>query len=195
MGCSLRCFRSPSSQENPVDIQVPKMPPIRSEKIVIVGDSTTGKTSLMLRFTDELFSHNFISTIGVDFKRKNLQILKENIDLQIWDTAGQERYRTIYSPSFYINAKGIIVVFDLTNYQTFMNIHQWIILTQHQQYAKNHILYLVGNKCDLKNREVTREEAQELALEIGAYYVETSAKEATNVHDMFTSLVEKIILH
>merc|ERR1712112_94651 len=118
-------------------------------KILIIGDSGAGKSSLLLRFTDDTFDPEQAATIGVDFKVKTLNVDGNRAKLAIWDTAGQERFRTL-TPSYYRGAQGVIVVYDVTNRESFSKIENW--LTELETYSTNQDLVkmLVGNKCDLE---------------------------------------------
>jgi len=160
-------------------------------KILLIGDSGVGKSSLLLRFAENEFCDTFTSTIGVDFKVKTIEIGERTVKLQIWDTAGQERFRTITS-SYYRGAHGILVVFDVTNPETFTNVQKW--LTEVERYALEGVTkVLVGNKCDLESlRKVSRQEAQEFADQLGLIYLETSAKSASNVTEVFTQMSQAI---
>jgi len=161
-------------------------------KLLLVGDSGVGKSSLLLRFTDNIFSGSFIATIGVDFKIKTVDLNGSNVKLQIWDTAGQERFRTITS-SYYRGSHGIVVVYDVTNPDSFMNVRKWI--REVDRYVNGGVQkILVGNKCDLVGeRKVTFEEAKELSDELGLIYLETSCKTSINVNIAFEQLGKKII--
>eukprot|EP01121_Diplochlamys_sp_Union-15-3_P015268 TRINITY_DN5011_c0_g4_i1.p1 TRINITY_DN5011_c0_g4~~TRINITY_DN5011_c0_g4_i1.p1 ORF type:complete len:209 (+),score=28.13 TRINITY_DN5011_c0_g4_i1:85-711(+) len=160
-------------------------------KILLIGDSGVGKSSLLLRFADNTFTDSFISTIGVDFKTKNIDIDGRNIKLQIWDTAGQERFRTITS-SYYRGANGIVVVYDITNLETFKNVQKW--LQEIDRYAcENVFKVLVGNKCDLVNeRKVPAQTAKEFADQLNLLCIEASAKEAKNVDEAFLRMAKEI---
>eukprot|EP01115_Flamella_aegyptia_P015598 TRINITY_DN96_c0_g1_i2.p1 TRINITY_DN96_c0_g1~~TRINITY_DN96_c0_g1_i2.p1 ORF type:complete len:206 (+),score=32.05 TRINITY_DN96_c0_g1_i2:73-690(+) len=160
-------------------------------KLLIIGDSGVGKSCLLLRFSDDIFTDNFISTIGVDFKIRTIDIDGVVIRLQIWDTAGQERFRTITS-SYYRGAHGIIVVYDVTTQKSFDNISKW--LKEIDTFAGQNVKkLLVGNKCDLANeRVISKDQGQELANEINVPFVETSAKESTNVEECFLQMAKDI---
>jgi len=160
-------------------------------KLLIIGDSGVGKSCLLLRFSDDIFTDSFISTIGVDFKIRTIEIGGSKIKLQIWDTAGQERFRTITS-SYYRGAHGIIVVYDVTEQKSFNNITKW--LKEIDTFAGPAVQkLLVGNKCDLEpDRAVTTEQGKELATKLNIPFVETSAKDSINVEQAFIKMAEDI---
>ena len=161
-------------------------------KLIIIGDTNTGKSSLLSRFADNRFSNDFISTIGVDFKVKTIEMDKKIIKIQSWDTAGQCRFRTITN-SYYRGAHGIIIVYDISNKQSFNNIKNWIIDINNYG-SKNVIKLLIGNKSDLINkREVSKEEAQLLADSLDMFYIESSAKDNININDAFINIIKKIL--
>merc|ERR1711892_1329182 len=144
-------------------------------KLLLIGDSGVGKTCIVFRFTDDAFSSTFISTIGIDFKVKTILLMGKKIKLQIWDTAGQERFHTI-TTSYYRQAMGILLVYDVTNEKTFANISNW--LRNIDENAKEDVeKILVGNKIDLKSqRRISTEKGQNMAIEYGLKLIETSAK-------------------
>ena len=160
-------------------------------KLLIIGDSGVGKSCLLLRFSDNIFTDSFISTIGVDFKIRTVSIGGVKIKLQIWDTAGQERFRTITS-SYYRGAHGIIVVYDVTDQKSFDNIKKW--LKEIDTFAGSTVQkLLVGNKSDLINeRTVTTESGKGLADSLKIPFVETSAKDSTNVEEAFLLMANEI---
>ncbi|KAJ6803046.1 ras-related protein RIC1 [Iris pallida] len=160
-------------------------------KLLLIGDSGVGKSCLLLRFADDSYLESYISTIGVDFKIRTVEQDEKTIKLQIWDTAGQERFRTITS-SYYRGAHGIIVVYDVTDQESFNNIRQW--LNEIDRYASDNVnKLLVGNKCDLTDkRVVSYETGKAFADEIGIPFLETSAKSAANVEQAFMMMAAEI---
>lgn len=160
-------------------------------KILLIGDSGVGKSSLLLRFADNAYNESYISTIGVDFKVRMIHKDSKIIKLQIWDTAGQERFRTITS-SYYRGSHGIIVVYDVTDLESFNNVRIW--LNDVSRYAGDHICkMLIGNKSDLNAmREVEYNVAKSFADEHGIPFMETSVKDSINVENAFMTLVESI---
>ncbi|XP_037411253.1 GTP-binding protein YPTM2-like [Triticum dicoccoides] len=160
-------------------------------KLLLIGDSGVGKSCLLLRFADDSYLDSYISTIGVDFKIRTVEQDGKTIKLQIWDTAGQERFRTITS-SYYRGAHGIIIVYDVTDQDSFNNVKQW--LNEIDRYASENVnKLLVGNKCDLADkRAVSYETAKAFADEIGIPFMETSAKNALNVEQAFMAMAASI---
>merc|ERR1719375_2843347 len=161
-------------------------------KLVLIGDSGVGKSCLLLRFADDAFTDSYITTIGVDFRFKTIPVEQKTIKLQIWDTAGQERFRTITS-AYYRGADGIIMVYDTTDRESFLHVDDW--LNEVNRYANESTCkILIGNKCDLgEDRAVTTEEARKKAEDLGIAFIETSAKDATNVEDAFTMMSAELI--
>lgn len=159
---------------------------------MLIGDSGCGKSCLLLRFADDTYTDAFISTIGVDFKIKTVKLEdKSVIKLHIWDTAGQERFRTITS-SYYRGAHGIILVYDITDRESFDNIRSWV--HEIDRYANDGVVkLLVGNKSDLhSDRQVSIEEGRELANQLNVSFVETSAKSSLHVEDAFLEMTQAI---
>lgn len=160
-------------------------------KLLLIGDSGVGKSCLLLRFADDTYTESYISTIGVDFKIRTIELDGKTIKLQIWDTAGQERFRTITS-SYYRGAHGIIVVYDTTDQESFNNVKQW--LQEIDRYACENVnKLLVGNKCDLTHKKVVDfQTAKEYADSLSIPFLETSAKNATNVEQAFMTMAAEI---
>lgn len=160
-------------------------------KLLLIGDSGVGKSCLLLRFADDSYIESYISTIGVDFKIRTVEQDGKVIKLQIWDTAGQERFRTITS-SYYRGAHGIIIVYDVTDEESFKHVKDW--LAEINKFATNNVnKLLVGNKCDLAAKKVVSyETAKAYADELGIPLLETSAKDATNVEQAFMTMTSEI---
>uniref|UniRef100_A0A7S1H2S8 Ras-related protein Rab-18 n=1 Tax=Thalassionema nitzschioides TaxID=33649 RepID=A0A7S1H2S8_9STRA len=162
-------------------------------KILIIGDAATGKSSMLLRFTDDSFDEHIQSTIGVDFKVKHLDVNGKRVKLTIWDTAGQERFRTLTS-SYYRGAHGVCFVYDVTRPDTFENLDQW--LKEVKLYAPNNgesvVKLLVGNKIDLE-RKIPREQAESWARSQGMLFLEASAKTKLGIRQCFMEVVQKIL--
>lgn len=160
-------------------------------KLLLIGDSGVGKSCLLLRFADDTYTESYISTIGVDFKIRTIDLDTKTIKLQIWDTAGQERFRTITS-NYYRGANGIVVVYDVTDPESFNSVTRWLQEIERNVGTGVHKM-LVGNKCDLTmKRKVDKAEAQAFADKFGIPYVETSAKNGTNVENVFMELSNRI---
>ena len=160
-------------------------------KLLLIGDSGVGKSCLLLRFADDTYTESYISTIGVDFKIRTLNLDGKTIKLQIWDTAGQERFRTITS-SYYRGAHGIIIVYDVTDMESFNNVKTW--LSEIEKYASDNVnKLLVGNKSDLVvKKTVDTNTAKEFADSLGIPFLETSAKNSTNVEEAFMKMAADI---
>ncbi|TVU39911.1 hypothetical protein EJB05_13355 [Eragrostis curvula] len=161
-------------------------------KLLLIGDSGVGKSCLLLRFSDGSFTTSFITTIGIDFKIRTIELDGKRIKLQIWDTAGQERFRTI-TTAYYRGAMGILLVYDVTDKSSFNNIRNWIRnIEQHASDNVNKIL--VGNKADMdeSKRAVPTSKGQALADEYGIKFFETSAKTNLNVEQVFFSIARDI---
>lgn len=162
-------------------------------KILLIGDSGVGKSSLLLRFADHCYTDSYISTIGVDFKIRTIEIDGKIIKLQIWDTAGQERFRTITS-SYYRGAQGIIITYDITDETTLRNVKMW--LGEIEKYASPNVCkYLVGNKSDLElKRRISKEVGEQLASDNNMIFSETSAKSNIGIDEIFNNLTRQMIL-
>lgn len=160
-------------------------------KLLLIGDSGVGKSCLLLRFAENTYTQDYISTIGVDFKIRTIELDGKVIKLQIWDTAGQERFRTITS-SYYRGAHGIIIVYDVTEQESFANVEQW--LQEIDRYATSNVMkLLVGNKADLVDKKtVDYAVAKEFADQRGIQFLETSAADNSNVEQAFILMSKQI---
>lgn len=162
-------------------------------KLLLIGDSGVGKSCLLLRYSDDSFTSSFITTIGIDFKIKTIMCGDAKVKLQIWDTAGQERFRTI-TTAYYRGAMGILLVYDVTDEGTFINVRNWMKQID-QNAAENVNRVLIGNKCDAdpSERKVPTEKGKALADEYGIKFFETSAKLNVNVDESFMAIAKDIV--
>ena len=160
-------------------------------KLLIVGDSNVGKTSLLLQYTDNYYPDQHTATIGFEYKIKIFQYKNYNIKLQIWDTAGQERFHSITN-NFFHNADGILFVYDITNRQTFDGVKVWI--KEAEEIGNFYKRILIGNKCDLsEKRNISIEELENYCMEKNMQFFETSAKENIYLVEAFNKIVDLIL--
>ncbi|XP_061891459.1 ras-related protein Rab-8B-like [Entelurus aequoreus] len=161
-------------------------------KLLLIGDSGVGKTCLLFRFSEDSFNTTFISTIGIDFKIRTIELDGKRVKLQIWDTAGQERFRTI-TTAYYRGAMGIMLVYDISNEKSFENIKNWI--RNIEEHASSDVEKMVlGNKCDMADRrQVSKDRGEKLAIDYGVKFLETSAKTSLNVEEAFYSMGRDIL--
>ena len=155
-------------------------------KIILIGESGAGKTSILLRFTENRFNENHLPTIGVDFKSKWLVYQKKTLKLQIWDTAGQERFASI-TRSYYKNCHGALAIYDITDRSSFEKVEALIKYYREESEAEIPMnIVLVGNKCDLfDRREITYEEGKTLSDTYNIPFLETSVKNNENINEIF----------
>merc|ERR1712166_801729 len=160
-------------------------------KLLLIGDSGVGKSCLLCRYSDDVFNSNFITTIGIDFKIRTIELDGAKIKLQIWDTAGQERFRTI-TQAYYRGAMGILLVYDVCDDKSFNNIRTW--MRNIEQHANEQVVkILLGNKCDQPDKKmVTFEQGSALAKEFDIQFFETSAKTNVKVEEAFTAIARAI---
>jgi small GTP-binding protein len=162
-----------------------------SFKILLLGDTSVGKTCFLKRYTEDTFQDAYLSTIGFDFKFKMVTLKNgKQVKVQLWDTAGQERFRTI-AKSYYKGAHGIILIYDVSNPKTYDNIKKWLAQIKEEASSKVCII-LVANKIDHEERVVTEEEGEKLAKSFNLKIFESSAKENINVTEAFQEVIEKI---
>ncbi|XP_076605321.1 ras-related protein Rab-15-like [Chaetodon auriga] len=161
-------------------------------RLLLLGDSGVGKTCMLRRFTESEFDPAHISTIGVDFKMKTLDIDGVKVRIQIWDTAGQERYQTI-TKQYYRRAQGIIFVYDITSKTSFQHLAKWA--SDVDEYAPDMVQrILVGNKSDEEQmRQVTKDQGSKLAETYGMEFFETSASTSSNISESFTRMAELVL--
>ncbi|CAF98321.1 unnamed protein product, partial [Tetraodon nigroviridis] len=161
-------------------------------KLLLIGDSGVGKTCLLFRFSEDSFNTTFISTIGIDFKIRTIELDGKRVKLQIWDTAGQERFRTI-TTAYYRGAMGIMLVYDISNEKSFENIKNWI--RNIEEHASSDVEKMIlGNKCDMTDRrQVSKDRGEKLAIDYGVKFLETSAKSSLNVEEAFYTMARDIL--
>jgi Ras-related protein Rab-1A len=158
-------------------------------KVLLLGNSDVGKSSLILRYVDGTWSNTFIPTIGVDFKVKTIEVDNKKIKMQIWDTAGQERFRTVIA-SYFKGSHGVLLIYDVTNKTSFKQLESWLEIIENNA-SEDILKILIGNKIDLEeDREVTKEEGQSFANQHNIQFMETSAKMNTNVNEAFEALAK-----
>ena len=162
-------------------------------KILLLGDSSVGKTCFLKRYTDNTFQDAYLSTIGFDFKYKFVTLEEgKTVKVQLWDTAGEERFKTI-AKSYYKGAHGIVLIYDVTNRKTYENIRKWMNQIKDDS-SSNISIILVANKIDCENefRQVIKEEGEVLAKNNNLPIFEASAKDNINVEESFKYLIEEI---
>ena len=161
-------------------------------KVLLLGDSTVGKTCILLKYTDKIFQETHKMTIGLDQRLKTMTLQSgKEVKLQIWDTAGQDRFRSI-TKNYYKGSHGIILIYYVTSLKTFENVKSWVSQI-HEEISDKVVIYLVGNKIDMDDeRKVQTEEGQKLAEELGVPFVETSAKSGVNIDNIFSDITERI---
>ena len=160
-------------------------------KIILVGDTSVGKTNIINKYIKNEFREDFYATIGVEFSHKKFVVDNHKIKAQIWDTAGQERYKAI-TRAYYKGAKGAFIVYDITRKETFDDVDKWrneLISSCNKEVT----IMLIGNKCDLEDqREISKEQGEEKAKSFGFSFLETSAFSGENLENGFKMLIEEI---
>lgn len=172
-------------------------------KLLALGDSGVGKTTFLYRYTDNKFNRKFTTTVGIDFREKRVMYAGTGADgtternfrvhLQLWDTAGQERFRSL-TTAFFRDAMGFLLMFDLTNQQSFLNIRNWMSQLQANAYCDSPDIVLVGTKADLRDmRNVHAGQAKDLADRYSIPYFETSAVTGVDVDKAVTTLLDLVM--
>ena len=160
-------------------------------KLLLVGDSNVGKTSLLLKYTDDNYPLEHIATVGIEYRIKMFDYKNFKIKIQIWDTAGQERFHSITN-NFFRNSNGILFVYDITKHESFEGVINWV--KEAEDIGDDYQKILIGNKCDLDSeREVKEEEVEKFSNEKNIRYFETSAKNGTNLDEALSAIVELIL--
>ena len=161
-------------------------------KIVLIGESDVGKSSLLLKFVDDSFDPDITATIGVDYRMKVIDADGTYMKLALWDTAGQERFHTLRT-GYYRDAQGIVLVYDVTQRKSFDKLGEWLKETETYATKNNLVKMLIGNKIDKPDRVVTREEGLQFAQKHSMLFIESSVKTKDGIECAFEELVEKII--
>ena len=163
-------------------------------QLLIIGNSSVGKTSILTRYSSKTFNENYLATVGLDFFSKDETIDNKIIRIKIWDTAGQERYKS-FTKCFFQKAQGIMVVYDVTSQKSFKDLQFWIDSLKTNIYEDTSLvpIIIIGNKIDLPKREVTKEDAANYAREHHFHYYETSAKTGEGIELAIRELVKKVM--
>jgi Ras-related protein Rab-1A len=164
-------------------------------QLLIISDSTVGKTSILSRFANGTFNSNYLATVGLDNFTKDETIDDKNVRIKIWDTAGQERYKAL-TKGFFRNAEGIMIVYDVTNQESFENLKNWIQSIKDNMgndFLERIPVVIIGNKIDSDEREIKTEDAESFCKQQNYPYFETSAKTGENIDNTIRFLVKKVI--
>mmetsp|Transcript_20172 Transcript_20172/g.60853 ORF Transcript_20172/g.60853 Transcript_20172/m.60853 type:complete len:211 (+) Transcript_20172:255-887(+) len=165
----------------------PVVSPLAKYKLVFLGDQSVGKTSIITRFMYDKFDNTYQATIGIDFLSKTMYLEDRTVRLQLWDTAGQERFRSLI-PSYIRDSSVAVVVYDVTNRQSFLNTIRWIEEVRNER-GSDVIIVLVGNKTDLVDkRQVSIEEGDAKSRDLNVIFIETSAKAGFNIKALFRKI-------
>ena len=167
----------------------------KSIQLLTVGDSSVGKTSLITRYANGTFKEEYLATVGLDYYTKDEIINNKSYHIKLWDTAGQERFKSL-TQSYFRNAEGVLLCFDITNTDSFNNLKDWIGSIKENMERQNIFLPLIiiGNKIDMEeSREINKENAEKFATENNYKYFETSAKTGENVDEAIKELVNQVL--
>lgn len=169
-------------------------PHLQKYKLVFLGEQSVGKTSIITKFMYDSFDTSYQATVGIDFLSKTMYLTDKTVRLQLWDTAGQERFRSLI-PAYIRDSSVAIVVYDITNHETFLQTTKWINDVRMER-GESVIVFLVGNKVDLEDlRQVSRENGEEKAKELNVSFLETSAKVGLNIKLLFKRITETLVLN
>ena len=162
-------------------------------KVLLLGDSTVGKTCVLLKYTDKIFQDTHMMTIGLDYRLKTMKLQNgQDVKLQIWDTAGQDRFHSL-TRNYFKGAHGIILLYDITTQSSFDNVSKWIKQIK-EDASEKVVIILVGNKIDLEHkRAIPTEEGEKIAEDFGLIFFECSAKTGKNINEAFNELIKKTV--
>ena len=161
-------------------------------KLLVVGDSSVGKTNFVMRLINNEFSKNYMTTSGIDLKTTDIEIKNKKIHIQLWDTAGQEKYKAI-TKNLFLKVMGALIIYDITNEASYNNLKSWVKLIK-EECGKHMQLIILGNKSDLNDeRKISKDEAINYAKEQKIDYIETSSKTGENVKKAVTMICESIL--
>ena len=164
----------------------------KSYKVLLLGNSYVGKTCILLRFSEDTFNDDYEVTIGLNYRIKTLNIDNNPIKMQIWDTSGEEKFKAI-AKNFYRGAHGVLLIYDICEKNSFLDVRDWIEQIVENTDNDNMVMILCGNKCDKeKERKITKEEGENLAKNYGIPFFECSAKNNTNINEMFNTMAQNI---
>ena len=161
-------------------------------KLLLIGETKVGKTSIMTRFNEDFFTTNYLSTIGLDYRSKYIKLKQKIVKLQIWDTTGQDLFKAVIKPSYYKGSNCLILIYDIEDLNSFLNIKK--VMNAIREYnAMNKYKVLVGNKCESLKRLITEEEGKKLADEYNMDFFEISAKEDKNIFELIIFIINKLL--
>ena len=161
-------------------------------KLLLIGETKVGKTSIMTRIYGDFFPTNYLTTIGMDFQIKYIRLKEKIVKLQIWDTAGQDLFKAVIKPSYYKGSNCLILIYDIEDLNSFLNIKK--VMNAIREYnAMNKYKVLVGNKCESLKRLITEEEGKKLADDYNMDFFEVSAKEDKNIFELIIFIINKLL--
>jgi len=160
-------------------------------KIVFLGDTGVGKTSIVVRYVEQRFSSSVSPTIGASFLSKFVTVNGVRVKLQLWDTAGQERFRSL-APMYYRGAAAAVLIFDITSMESYLRVKEWVKELRANVFDEI-LLFVVGNQVDKSGRQVESSEATDYAHSIGGHFFETSARKNTGIEELFLSIALQLV--